>query len=71
MEGSKMRRLLRFGILGAFLTGTLSACFVRTERVVVAQPAASTCTNAVWIDGHYEQHGRWVPAHWRCTRVVY
>ena len=64
-----MRRLLRFGILGALIMGTLSACFVRTERVVVAKP--STCANAVWVQAHYDRYGRFVPAQWRCTSVVY
>ena len=63
-----MRRLLRFGILGAFLTATLTACYVRTERVV-AQP--TTCANAVWVQGFYNARGRWVPAHWRCAGAYY
>jgi hypothetical protein len=66
-----MRGLLRFGILGALLMGSTSACFVRTERTVVATPAPPRCAQAVWIEGHYERDGRWMPAHWRCVRANY
>ncbi|HVU49724.1 MAG TPA: hypothetical protein VHL80_03500 [Polyangia bacterium] len=44
---------------------------VRTERVVVASPGPPRCAQAVFIDGHYEPHGRWVPPHWRCVRRTY
>ena len=66
-----MRRMLFFGILGALLAGAAPACMVRTERVVVATPAQPRCAQAVWIDAHYEPHGRFVPAHWRCVRTTY
>jgi hypothetical protein len=66
-----MLRLLRFGILGALLVAGTSACFVRTERTVVATPSTPTCSGAVWVDAHYDPHGRWVPGSWRCARVTY
>jgi hypothetical protein len=64
-----MRRLLRFGIFGVLLGVPLAGCYVHTTDRVVARPA--TCTNAVWIEGHYDVHGLWIPGFWRCQHVTY
>jgi hypothetical protein len=67
-----MRLLMRLGLLGALLTASLSACYVHTKEIVVARPAApAACANAVWVEGHYDRHSRWVPGAWHCQRVVY
>jgi hypothetical protein len=66
-----MRGLLRFGVLGALLLASTSGCYVRTERVVAMPTTPTTCAQTVWVEGHYEPHGRWVPAHWRCVRGAY
>jgi hypothetical protein len=61
-----VRRLLSFGVLGAVLVGTLSACVVREERV----ERPGRCEGGVWIEGHHGPAGRWHPGHWRCPGVV-
>jgi hypothetical protein len=70
-----MLRIVRFGVLGALLAGTvvastLSGCYVHTtDRVVATRPG--TCVNAVWVQPYYDIHGRFVPGYWRCQRVTY
>jgi hypothetical protein len=61
-----MRQLLSFGILGAALIGSLSACVVRERRVAHAGP----CAGGVWIEGQRGPRGRWHEGHWRCPGVV-
>lgn len=68
-----MYRLLRFGVLGALIVGGTTACFVHTKEVVekpVPTTTAATCTNAVWVEGHYNADKAWVPGTWTCTRIT-
>jgi hypothetical protein len=74
-----MWKVLRFGVLGAALVGGASACYVHTKEVVekekptavpVPTTTAATCTNTVWVQGHYDAQNRWVPGYWGCTRVA-
>jgi hypothetical protein len=66
-----MQKLLRYGFLGALLIG-LPGCFVHTKETVVEKPVtttAATCTASAWVEGHYDNSGRWVSGYWKCTRV--
>lgn len=29
-----------------------------------------TCRDVVWIDGQYDRHGNWIPAHFRVLRYT-
>jgi hypothetical protein len=69
-----MQRLLCFGVLGVLLAGATPACYVQPAApppTVVARRGPPQCAQAVWIEGHFEPHGRWVPPHWRCVRAAY
>jgi len=63
-----VRRYFRFGVLGALIVGILSACVVRTERVV-ATPGP--CPGAVWVQAHYDRRGWYHPAQWHCPGSPY
>ncbi|HEX4476727.1 MAG TPA: hypothetical protein VH142_16680 [Polyangiaceae bacterium] len=58
------KELLFLTALGAFgLAPALAAC---TGEVVVERPRG--CADAVWVHGHHNDYGRWVPGHWVCGR---
>jgi hypothetical protein len=73
-------RLGRFAVLGALLMAGTTACYVHSKETVVEKPVtpavaaptttAATCTNTVWVEGHYDAKNKWVPGYWGCTRFV-
>jgi len=40
----------------------LALLSVFTAVDVSAQPPPC---KKVWVDGHYNKHGKWIPAHWK------
>ena len=63
-----MKRIL----LAVAVSLSLSSCIVRVPpppHGVVVRPNVP-CPGAVWIEGHYNSHGRWIHGHWRCPGVI-
>ena len=61
-----MKRIL----LAVALVLSLSSCYVHGgPHAVVVRPVAP-CPTAVWVEGHYNSHGRWVHPHWQCPGVI-
>jgi hypothetical protein len=66
--------LRRLGLMGLLLFGLGAAgasCIVPAPApapVVVARPGPAACPGGYWVQGHYDQWGRWYPAHLICPR---
>ena len=43
----------------------LGICLILLPAMTVIDAAARPPCEKVWVEGHYNKHGKWIEPHWR------